>query len=119
MCMMSTKRVILADGPRLLREMLFNALSKADQLEVVRELPNDKELSGVIQMNDPEWVIVPTSFNDHSHSWIQQYPSVRFIFLSPTENYIKMKWQMSREENYSNLSLKDLIHILEKDLQRT
>ncbi len=30
-----------------------------------------------------------------------------------------MKWQSSYEEDLANLSLKDFIHILEKDLQHT
>jgi DNA-binding NarL/FixJ family response regulator len=117
--MASTKRVILADGPRLVREVLYRVLNKVGHLEVVREVTNDKELPEVIKAFDPEWVILSLPFNADSHSWIHEYPSVRFIFLSPTENYLKMKWQDSHEENYSDLSLKDLIHLLEKDLQRT
>jgi hypothetical protein len=114
-----TKRVILANGPRLLREILQRVINKADQLEVVREVTDAKDLPEVIEKLDPEWVIVTMPFSHHAHSWIDEYPSVRFIFLSPNENHIKVKWHMSYEENYSDLSLKDFIHILEKDLQRT
>ncbi len=48
-----------------------------------------------------------------------EYPSVRFIFLSPSQNNVKMKWQTFHEEEYSDLSLKEFIHILERDLQPT
>ena len=117
--MMATKRVILADGSRLVREMLHRVIDKVDHLEVVREVTDYKDIPGMIKQFDPEWVIVSTSFNDHSYHWIKEYPSVRFIFLSPNENYVKMKWQTAYEENYSDLSLKDFIHILEEDLQHT
>lgn len=117
--MMVTKRVILANGPRLLREMLQRVINKAEHLEVVQEVTDDKDLPGVVETLDPEWVIVTRPFGQHTHSWILEYPSVHFIFLSPIENHIKVKWQTSAEENYSDLSLKDFIHILEKDLQRT
>lgn len=118
---MSTKRVILANGPRLLREMLHRALDKADQLEVVQEIPDWEALPPALERFDPEWVIVAQPYANLPHNRIdfcmEEYPSVGFIFLSPNQNRIKMKWQMSREEEYSDLSLKEFIHILEKDLQ--
>jgi hypothetical protein len=117
--MVSTKRVILANGPRLLREMLRRVLNKTSHIKVVWDVMDDKDLSRVIEELDPEWVIVSTPFHAHSHHWIEEYPRVRFLFLSPHENQIKMKWETSYEENYSDLSLQDFIHILEKDLQRT
>jgi DNA-binding NarL/FixJ family response regulator len=117
--MISVKRVILADGSRLVREMLHRVIEKADHLEVIGEVTDHKDLPRVIEKFDPEWVIVSTPFSQPSHSWIQEYPSVRFMFLSPHENSVKMKWHMAYEENYSDLSLKDFIYILEKDLQHT
>jgi chemotaxis response regulator CheB len=119
--MSSTKRVILADGSRLLREMLHRVIDKANHLEVVQELPSADELRSAINRFDPEWVILSRPFNRHAHDWIDScmadYPSVRFIFLSPDQNHIKMKWQMSYEEDLPDLSLKEFIQILERDLQ--
>lgn len=116
--MVSTRRVILADGSRLLREMLHHAINKADHLEVVGEVTDYKDILGAIEKFDPEWVIVSTSFSDRFYSSVHENPSVRFLFLSPDKNEIK-KWQASYEENYSGLSLKDFIYLLEKDLQHT
>jgi hypothetical protein len=48
---------------------------------------------------------------------MQDDPTVRFIFLSPDNHSIVMKWQIAFEENLSNLSLKEFIYLLEKDLQ--
>jgi DNA-binding NarL/FixJ family response regulator len=118
---MSTKRVILANDSRLLREMLHRVLNKSHNLEVVKELPNHEELPSAIEQFDPEWVILSLPYNIDAHRWINtymaDYPSVRFIFLSPENNSVKMKWQTSYEEDLANLSLKDFINILEKDLQ--
>lgn len=116
---MTVKRVVLADGSRLVREMLHHAIEKADHLKVVGEVTDYKDVPGMIKKFDPEWVIVSTSFSHRFHSWVQAHPSVRFIFLALDKNDIKMRWQSSYEENYSNLSLKDFIYILEKDLQHT
>lgn len=121
--MMSTKRVILANGSRLLREMLHRAIDKAEQLEVVQEIPDWEGLAPALERFEPEWVIVAQPYANPPHnridSCMQAYPSVGFIFLSPHQNQIKMKWQMSREEEYSDLTLKEFIHILEKDLQHS
>ena len=120
---MSTKRVILANGSRLLREMLHRVIDKAEHLEVVQEVLHQEELPAAIEKFDPEWVILSSPFNYDTHSWINtcmaNYPSVRFMFLSPDQHSIKMKWQSSSEENLTNLSLSDFIHILEKDLQHS
>ena len=121
--MMSTKRVILANGSRLLREMLHRAIDKADHLEVVQEIPDWEELPSALETFNPEWVIVPQLYSNHPpkrvDSCMEKHPSVRFIFLSSNQDTIKIKWQTSYEEEYSSVSLIDLIHILEKDLQHT
>ena len=117
--MRSKKRIILADGSRLLREMLRYAINKTDHLEVVRQVTDSQELSEAIETLDPAWVIVSLPFSDHFQRWIHEHAFVRFLFISPNENYVKLKWQTSYEENYADLSLKDFIHILEKDLQHT
>lgn len=120
---MTKKRVILADGSRLLREMLHRVINHADHLEVVQELHDLEELPSTIARLDPEWVILSVSYNRTVHNWINtymdDYPAVRFIFLSPESNSIKMKWHTSYEQDLTILSLKDFIGILEKDLQHT
>ena len=115
--MRSTKRVILANGPRLLREMLHRVIDKAEHLEVIREIGDDEALPETIKTLEPEWVIVAASFSDRSHHWTREFPAVGFVFVSPSDNLIKMKCPTAYEENYADLSLKDFIQILEKDLQ--
>lgn len=121
--MKSTKRVILADGSRLVREMLHRVIDQAEHLEVVDEVPEHGELPFSIERNDPEWVILSLSYGNPVHGWIDaylvDYPEVRFVFVSPDQNHIKMKWQISFEKDYSDLSLKEFIDILEKDQRYT
>jgi DNA-binding NarL/FixJ family response regulator len=118
---MSINRVILANNSRLLLEMFRHVLEKADHLEVVHEVINDKDLPLAIQRFCPEWVIVSLPISNSVLDWISVFmqadPSVRFIFLSPDHHSMIMKWQMTSEEDLSNLSLKEFIYLLEKDLQ--
>lgn len=121
--MLSTKRVLLADGSRLIREMLHHVLDQTDHIKVVEDIPDYAGLPVAIQRCEPEWVIVPLSYSQQAHPWLdscmENHPTVRFIFVSPGQNRIKMKWQTSYEEEYSELSLREFIHILEKDLQHS
>jgi hypothetical protein len=121
--MMNTKRVILANGSRLIREMLHRALAKADQLEVVQEISDWEGLPSALEQFDPSWVIVAQPYKDYPpyriDSCMEEHPSVRFIFLSPSQNHIKMKWQSGQEEDLLDLSLREFIDILQKDRQLT
>jgi DNA-binding NarL/FixJ family response regulator len=119
---MSIKRVILANNSRLLLEMFQRSLAKAEHLEVVREVTHDDELPFAIQRFCPDWVIVSLPLSDPVMNWIgaflQNDPSVRFIFLSPDNHSIKIKGQTAFEEDLSPYSLKEFIYLLEKDVQQ-
>jgi chemotaxis response regulator CheB len=56
---MHTKRVILANGSRLLREVFQRVIDKSNHLEVVQEIINPEDLPSAIECFDPEWVIIP------------------------------------------------------------
>jgi DNA-binding NarL/FixJ family response regulator len=120
---MHTKRIILADGSRLLREMLRRVLYKADNLEVVQELDDYEKLPSAIETFNPEWVIISLPSNHVILDWVDHYlttrPSVRFLAVSTDGSKIKMKWLEPHEEDLSDLTLKDLIEILENDPQKT
>ena len=120
---MSIKRIILADGSRLLREMLQRVIYKEDNLEVVKEVARYEELPSAIEQFDPEWVIMSLPSNHIIPDWVDIYitdhPSVRFLAVSTDGSKIKMKWLEPHEEDLGDLSLKDLIHILERNPQKT
>ena len=118
---MSIKRVILANNSRLLLEMFHRALEKAEHLEVVHDVIHSTELPLAIERFCPEWVIISLPIADPVLDWISTFmqndPSVRFIFLSPDNHRVTMKGQMAYEADLSNLSLTEFIYLLEKDLQ--
>jgi hypothetical protein len=98
--------------------MLHRAIDKTDQIEVVKEIPDWEGLPSALQKFNPAWVIVTQPYSSHPMSQLdscmEEHPLVRFIFLSPNQNSIRMKWQSSCEEEYSDLSLKEFIFFLEK-----
>lgn len=120
---MSTKRVILANSSRLLREMLHRVINQAENLEVVQQISILEELAPAIQRFDPEWVILTSPYRAPAPTWINawllQYPSVRFIVLAPDYSSFRTISRHSPEEDLAHLSLSDFIHVLERDLQHT
>lgn len=118
---MSIKRVLLGNDSRLLREIFQQVIEKADQLQVVPEFPNHTELPAVIERLDPDWVILSSPTNRSIPGWLDshlaEFPRVRFILVSPESHTVKLRWQLPYEEELTNLSLTDFIHILQSDLQ--
>lgn len=116
---MPEQRIILANGSRLLREMLNRILHKAEHLNVVKEVTDHRNLPSAIEQQDAEWVIVSLPTEDAAPGWIDTYmrrhPDIRFLTVSVDGSSIKMKWLESHEEDLSDLSLPELIHILEGD----
>lgn len=116
---MSTKRVILANNSRLLREMLHQVISKTDNLEVVLVTPNQEELPSAIERFEPEWIITSLPSDFHKNNWVdacmEKYPAVRFILLAANHDSVKMKWQASFENDLTNVSLKEFIQILKRE----
>lgn len=118
---MAIKRIILANNSRLLRDILKRAIDKTDHLEVIGEVTAQEELPSAIEYSDPEWVITSLPLDSRVGRWLDTcmaaYPAVRFILFSHDGRGITMKWQTSYEEDLTNLSLRDFVHVLEKDLQ--
>jgi DNA-binding NarL/FixJ family response regulator len=114
---MSEQSIVLANGSRLLREMLKRILYKSDHFEVIREVTDQRELPSVIEHTQPEWVILSLSFDNGVPAWVDgfmaSHPSVRFMALAADGSRVKMKWLEVHEQELDGASLKDIIQILE------
>ena len=113
------QRIILVDGSRLLREMLHVIIYKADHLQVVREVSDQEELPSAVEQLEAEWLVMSLPFEEGIPDWVNHYitnhPFTRFLAVSTDSSKVKMKWVETHEEDLEDLSLNDLIHILESD----
>lgn len=114
---MPKQRIVLANGSRLLRDMLRRIIFKSEKLRIVREVTDQKELPSVIENTNPEWVIISLSFDNGIPAWVDgfmaSHPSVRFLALATDGSKIKLKWIETHEQEFNGLSLSELMHILE------
>jgi len=114
---MPEQRIVLANASRLMRDMLKRIIYKSNNLELIREITDPRDLPSMIEHTDPEWVIVSLSYDNGVPAWVDGYmadhPSVRFMAVATDGSKIKMKWLEVHEQELNGLSLNDLIHILE------
>jgi DNA-binding NarL/FixJ family response regulator len=113
---MPEQRIILANGSRLLREMLNRILLKTDNIDVIQEITNQETLPTSIENADAEWVVMSLPVDGAMPEWVEPYmvdhPHMRFMAVAADGSWVKTKWLESHEEDLNNLTLKDLINIL-------
>jgi DNA-binding NarL/FixJ family response regulator len=116
---MSQQRIVLANTSRLLRDMLKRIIHRSDQLALLGEVTDQKDLPTAIESSSPEWVIVSLSYDDRIPAWVDgfmaDHPSVHFMAIATDGSKIKMKWHAVHEQELNGLSLNDLLHILENN----
>lgn len=113
---MAEQRIILANNSRLVREMLNRILHKTDNLEVVKEITDHKDLPAEIEKSDAEWVIMSLPSDHTIPEWVETYivehPRMRIMAVANDGSWVKTKWLESHEEELDNLTLRDLVNIL-------
>ena len=116
---MSKQRIVLANDSRLLREMLNRVLLKTDRLKVVQEVAEQKDLPAALEQQEAEWVLLSLPADSQIPEWTEPYlkehPLMRIMTIAADGSWVRVKWMESHEERITNLSLQDLIHILESD----
>ncbi|HSM71033.1 MAG TPA: hypothetical protein VK851_05785 [Anaerolineales bacterium] len=117
---MTDQRIILANDSRLIREMLNRILLKAEHLEVVQQVDDQGSLPDSIQQQDAEWIILSLSEDNKIPDWaddyIREHPLLRILTVSHDGSWVKMKRLDKREQDFVNLSLQELLNILEGSL---
>ena len=113
---MSAQRVILVNASRLVGDMLRKIIYRSDHLEMVQEVSADQVFPASIERSEAEWVILSLSSEKRFPAWVDwhlaSHPSMRFLAIFPGSNKVKLKG-LDYEEEIEDLSLKDLLHILE------
>ena len=114
---MYAQRIILVNGSRLLGDMLHNVIYRADHLEMVQEVSRYEELPAAIENTNADWVLMSLPFEVSFPGWVDdhlaEHPAMRFLAIFISSGKVRLKWLGSPEEELENLSLDNLIRILE------
>jgi len=118
---MKARRVILANESRLIREMLERVIKKVPDLEVVGHAADAVRLPSLLEETDAQWVIVSllpdSKIPAVADSLLAEHSSLRVLAIAVDGSQVKAKWVEPHEKDLGDLSLEELIDILEDGRQ--
>jgi chemotaxis response regulator CheB len=89
-------RVLVANGPRLMRESVLTTFADQPDIEIVGEVAEESEISESIQRTSPNVVVISL---DHPgirpplcDELLRVHPEVRVIAVASEENYVVYYW---------------------------
>jgi DNA-binding NarL/FixJ family response regulator len=89
-------RVLVANRPRLIRELVTATISDQPDIEVVGEVQHESDLESVVQSKQPDVVIVALdNKKELPHAcWeiLREHPQLRVIAVAPDRNSSMYFW---------------------------
>ena len=89
-------RVLLANHPRLMRELILSMFSEQPDIEIVGEVADEADVMGSIERTQPDVVVIaqddfrerPRLCNEVLHQW----PIIRIIAVGPHKDHLVHYW---------------------------
>jgi chemotaxis response regulator CheB len=106
--MSELRTVLLADGSRLLREMLRRVIEKTEGLRVVAEVERTDRLVEEIKEYHPDWLILfqrtLQTMPDVIEHLLQENRDLRIAILSANGDQLRIKWIEYHDETLQDLT---------------
>lgn len=97
-------RVLVANHPRLMREIVLTTFADQPDIEIVGEVEDESDISASVKKTLPNVVVIAL---DHPgirpricEELLREHPEMRVIAVAPDKNYIVYYW--ASLEIYSN-----------------
>lgn len=95
---MKRVRVLVANRPRLMREMVVATITDQPDIEIVGEVTDDGELNDMVEQTQPDVLIVsleePERPLGQCGFLLGRYPGMRILALAPEQNRGVYYWAM-------------------------
>ncbi len=89
-------RVVVANRPTLMRELVLEAIVEQADIEVVGEVKNEDEIANAVEGTRPDVLIIALNeFNERPalcDVLLRRYPSMRILALAPERNSSIFYW---------------------------
>jgi len=89
-------RVLVANHPRLMREIILTTFADQPDIEIVGEVADESEISESVKKTLPHFVVIaldqPGRRPPICDQLLRDYPEVRIIAVAPANNYIAYYW---------------------------
>ncbi len=89
-------RVLVANRPRLMREIVLTTFADQPDIEIVGEVENESEIAESVKKTLPNFVVIaldqPGRRPPICDELLRDHPEVRVIAVAPEKNYIVYYW---------------------------
>ena len=89
-------RVLVANRPRLNRELILTTFADQPDIEVVGEVADESEIFDSVEKTRPNFVVIaldePGERPVICDALLKGYPEVRVIAVAPAKNYVVYYW---------------------------
>jgi chemotaxis response regulator CheB len=89
-------RVLVANRPRLMREMILTTFADQPDIEIVGEVGEESEIFESVKRTLPNFVVIaldqPGRRPAICDELLREYPEVRVIAVAPEKNFVVYYW---------------------------
>jgi len=110
-------RVLVANRPRLMRELILTTFADQPDIEIVGEVGDESEISESIKRTLPNFVVIAL---DHPgkrpaicDELLREHPEVRVIAVAPEKNFVVYYWaSLSIHSNDIEASEEGILNVM-------
>ena len=89
-------RVVVANQPRLMRELVLATIGDQPDIEVVAEIQDEKDIAGVVDGTSPDFLIIALNESDEPSvlcdTLLRRHPEMKILALAPERNVSIFYW---------------------------
>jgi len=89
-------RVVVANRPRLMRELLIETIVEQPDIEVLAEIQNEPDIYRIVDEKRPDILIIALEDSDVRpticDTLLQQFPAMKILAVSPDRNSSMFYW---------------------------
>jgi chemotaxis response regulator CheB len=89
-------RVLVANRPRLMRELILTTFEDQPDIEIVGEVADESEISESVKRTLPNFVVIaldqPGRRPQICDELLREYPEMRVIAVAPEKNFVVYYW---------------------------
>ena len=110
------RRVLLANGPRLFRDMLQRVMQNTRGIEVVGQVTDPQALRAAILQTGAHWLVVSLNADGslpvHVEQLLTEFPSLCVLGVADDGSRAAVRWAEIHQESLEELSLGQLVALL-------
>jgi hypothetical protein len=97
-------RVLVANQPRLMRELLMATFADQPDIEIVGEVEDESEIVAAVDRSQPDFLIIKLGRQQRLPALcepiLQKYPHIKVLAVPPARtNFVMFYWTASRVQS--------------------